>query len=128
MTAFENYTAREIETGIYRPPFAAAKNGAGHLLPEVSAPRALGQPREVASDGSAWVQLASVACCGVILSNGSGTDFEIRRDAGGTVFLPLPNGLGKNMDVVSNSNELYVRRKAAGASAAVQYECAGEAV
>lgn len=86
-------------------------------------PRATGQPREIAGTG-AFVQLASVACSSVVFNNTSGVDFDIRRGSTGTVLLRIPDGAGKEFDVVANANELYAK----GASGSLQYECNGEEV
>lgn len=85
--------------------------------------RSTGQPREVAGTG-AFVQLADVKCSSVVFNNTSGADFDIRRGATGTVLITVPDGAGKEFDVVENANELYAN----GASGSMQYECNGEEI
>lgn len=84
--------------------------------------RSTGQPREVAGTG-AFVQLATVPCASVVVTNTSGVDWQIRRGGiAGTVLITVPDGSGKEFDVKLNAGELWAK----GASGTLQYECNGE--
>lgn len=71
---------------------------------------ATAQPRQgTTPTANGWVQLANVAGNSVIIENYTGKKLEVRRGASGTIFLPILDGMGREVDIVANANELYVR-------------------
>lgn len=84
--------------------------------------RSTGQPREATGTG-AFVQLTSVPCLSVVVTNTSGVDWQIRRGGTvGTTLITIPDGFGKEFDVKLNAGELFAK----GASGTLQYECLGD--
>lgn len=90
---------------------------------------AVAQPRTgQAPINQAFVQLANVAGESVVIENYTSKDLEVRRGAGGTVYLKIPAGTGREIDVQSNANELYVRNATDNTTADFTYQVIGEAV
>lgn len=64
---------------------------------------------ETASTGTNFTQLASNVCGNVTIYNNAGTDLEFNRANTGAAFV-LANGFGKQFPVLTNSNELWIKR------------------
>lgn len=60
--------------------------------------------------GTNFTQVGSQACTSLDLINNTGTALEYRRGAGGTVFIPVPNGTSRLIQGITNANTIYVRR------------------
>lgn len=88
--------------------------------------RAVGGIREQEIDDD-FEDLETNACKAVLIYNYSGKEMAIRRK-NTTGVLPLPDGSGKRMDVISNSNEIQVKNNEDSDAITVHYELLGESV
>jgi len=89
----------------------------------------LGQPRTAAVPiNQGWIQLADVGAKGVIIENDTGKLIEVRRGGSGTVFYEIADGMGQQLDVLENANELFARNGTDNAAVTLRYHVQGEEV
>lgn len=89
--------------------------------------RTVGQPRELAFT-NVFVRLPDVECLAVIFTNLTGKKVAVRRGVSGTIFVEIPDGYGKEIDVRGNADELYVKNAETSDSVTVTLEFKGEVV
>lgn len=64
---------------------------------------------QTANPGTGWVTFQSTVGDTIDIQNFTGTDIEYRRGGAGSA-IRIPDGFGREIDIVANANEIQVRR------------------